>query len=86
MEAKMKKIKTFTHGELSISEYEIYLRTLEAKPLLTVKETSDYFGIGINRIQSIVNDTNLEFVISIGKRKMVSIEGFKNHLKKIRKV
>ena len=44
---------------------------LEAKPLLTLKEASQYTGIGINKLQDMSNERNCNYVLFVGRKRML---------------
>ena len=43
---------------------------LEAKPLLTLKEASQYTGIGINKLRDMSNERNCNYVLFVGRKRM----------------
>ena len=45
-------------------------RPLEAKPLLTLKEASQYTGIGINKLRDMSNERNCNYVLFVGRKRM----------------
>jgi len=44
---------------------------------ISTKEASEWSGIGINRLRSIMNDDNCPFVMYVGMRKRVKFDAFK---------
>ena len=44
--------------------------SLEAKPLLTLKEASQYTGIGINKLRDMSNERNCNYVLFVGRKRM----------------
>lgn len=48
--------------------------TLDAKPLLTLREAAAYTGIGINKLRELSNDDNCNFVLFVGNRRMFKRE------------
>ena len=43
---------------------------LEAKPILTLKEASQYTGIGINKLRDMSNERNCNYVLFVGRKRM----------------
>lgn len=44
--------------------------SLENKPLLTLKEASQYTGIGINKLRDMSNERNCDYVLFVGRKRM----------------
>ena len=44
--------------------------SLGAKPLLTLKEASQYTGIGINKLRDMSNERNCNYVLFVGRKRM----------------
>ena len=58
---------------VSLNEYAAYLRVLGAKPFLTAKEASTLFGIGYNRLNSIMKRPDANFIMKVGNRKQTYV-------------
>ncbi len=56
------------------------MRILSIKPYLTVNEASDFFGIGINKVDKISKEPNCEFVLRVGRKKLINREKFAVYL------
>ena len=41
------------------------------KPTLTLEEAASYFGIGINKLRNMTNDSNCSFVLWNGSKRMI---------------
>lgn len=52
----------------------------QCKPLLTLKEASQYTGIGINRLRQLTNEDGCEYVLFIGNKRMIKMDRFLNFL------
>lgn len=48
---------------------------LESKPLLTLKEASQYTGIGINKLREMSNERSCNYVLFVGRKRMFKREG-----------
>lgn len=48
----------------------IAVTSLDTKPLLTLKEASQYTGIGINKLREMSNEKNCNFVLFVGRKRM----------------
>lgn len=53
------------------------------KPSLTLKEASEYTGIGVNKLREISNQKNCDFVFWVGQKRMFKRELLDKYLKKI---
>lgn len=51
--------------------------TIPIKYTMTTKEASEWSGIGINRLRSIMKRKKCPFVMNVGGRKLVRVEVFK---------
>ena len=61
--------------EIRVSEYPAYAgMPLELKPLLTLKEASRYTGIGINKLRDMSNERNCDYVLFVGRKRMLKRE------------
>ena len=49
---------------------------------LTVKEAAEYSNIGINRIESMLNSPMCNFVLHVGKKKLVKRKEFERYLER----
>lgn len=47
---------------------------LESKPLLTLKEASQYTGIGINKLREMSNERSCNYVLFVGRKRMFKRE------------
>lgn len=54
---------------------------LEAKPLLTLKEASCYTGIGIKKLREMSNEKNCDYVIFVGRKRMLKREALLQFLR-----
>lgn len=52
------------------------------KSNLTLEEASAYFGIGINKLRDITNDSNCKFVIWCGNKRLIKRKLFDEYLEK----
>ena len=61
--------------EIRVSDYPAYAgMPLESKPLLTLKEASLYTGIGINKLRDMSNERNCDYVLFVGRKRMLKRE------------
>lgn len=49
---------------------------------LTVREAAEYSNIGINRIDDMLNDPTCNFVLHVGKKRLVKRKEFEKFLEK----
>ena len=49
---------------------------------LTIKETAEYSNIGINKIETMLNNPMCSFVLYVGKRRLVKRKEFEKFLEK----
>ena len=49
---------------------------------LTTREAAEYSNIGINRIESMLNDPMCSFVLHVGKKRLVKRKEFERFLEK----
>ncbi len=49
---------------------------------LTVKEAAEYSNIGINKIDSMLNNSMCTFVLRVGKKRLVKRKEFEKYLEK----
>lgn len=52
------------------------------KANLTIKEAAEYSNIGINKIESLLNDPMCSFVLYIGRKKLVKRKEFERFMEK----
>lgn len=50
------------------------------KACLTLEESSQYFGIGINKIRELTNGDDCEFVLWVGTKRLIKREAFEKYL------
>ncbi|CDC41079.1 excisionase [Clostridium sp. CAG:352] len=50
------------------------------KILLTVKETSELFNIGENKIKELTNDNDCKFVLWNGSKRLIKRKAFEDYL------
>ena len=53
---------------------------LDAKPLLTLKEASIYTGIGINKLREMSNENSCDYVLYVGRKRMLKREALLHFL------
>lgn len=44
--------------------------TLEQKPLLTLREASEYTGIGVNKLRDLSNERSCSYVLFVGRKRI----------------
>ncbi len=49
---------------------------------MTVKEAAEYSNIGINKIDSMLNNSMCTFVLRVGKKRLVKRKEFEKYLEK----
>lgn len=52
------------------------------KPNLTIKEASEYFSIGQNKLRDITADARCDFVLYVGTKRLIKRQAFENWLAK----
>lgn len=52
------------------------------KTTLTIREAAEYSNIGINKIESIINGPNCDFVLYVGKKRLVKRKQFEMYIDK----
>lgn len=62
------------------------MEILKIKPYLTVKEASSYFGIGENRIADMLRDSECDFVLRVGIKKLVKKDKLAHYLESIKQI
>lgn len=55
---------------------------ISEKVLLTVEEAASYSNIGINKISDLLNNLLCEFVLYVGKKRLVKRKEFEKYIKK----
>ncbi|HFZ6510692.1 TPA: excisionase [Streptococcus agalactiae] len=78
--SKEQKTKNTKFGELTYGEYANLMAALAQKDLLTMNEATVFFSIGRTRLQRIVNQPDVDFLIMSGKQKLISREKFRSYL------
>ena len=53
------------------------------KSNLTLEEAAGYFGIGINKLRQLTNDSNCEFVLWCGSKRLIKRKKFEEYLSKM---
>lgn len=48
--------------------------SIYTKPLLTLKEASQYTGIGINKLRAMSNEKDCDYVLFVGRKRMFKRE------------
>lgn len=74
----MKRRNVYLNNSTSATQVPVWERFL-----LTVKEASDYFNIGENKMHRIANDymdSDYKFVVQNGSRTMINRKKFENFL------
>ena len=51
------------------------------KSNLTLEEASEYFGIGVNKLREISSADNCEFVLWVGRKRLIKRKLLEEHLK-----
>ena len=59
-----------------------YYVPISEKVLLTVEEAASYSNIGINKISELLNNTLCEFVLHVGKKRLVKRKEFEKYIEK----
>lgn len=52
----------------------------EEKLTLTVREAATISNIGINRIYELTNDPDCDFVIFVGRKRLIKVDKFKKFI------
>ncbi len=52
----------------------------EKRPLLSLKEASEYFGINLAKLNRIANDPKCPYVLKNGKKNLIKREAMLEHL------
>lgn len=59
-----------------------YYVPISEKVLLTVEEAASYSNIGINKISELLNNPLCEFVLYVGKKRLVKRKEFEKYIEK----
>lgn len=59
-----------------------YYVPISEKVLLTVEEAASYSNIGINKISELLNNPLCEFVLHVGKKRLVKRKEFEKYIEK----
>ena len=59
-----------------------YYVPISEKVLLTVEEAASYSNIGINKISELLNTPLCEFVLHVGKKRLVKRKEFEKYIEK----
>ena len=60
----------------------IYYVPISEKVLLTVEEAASYSNIGVNKISELLNNPLCEFVLHVGKKRLVKRKEFEKYIEK----
>lgn len=52
------------------------------KTTLTIKEAAEYSNIGINKIESLINGPNCDFVLYVGKKRLIKRKQFEQFIER----
>ncbi len=53
---------------------------LKDKPMMTISEASEYFGIGKNKLYEMSDDPNCKFVLWVGSKRLLKKEKLHEYL------
>ena len=53
------------------------------KSNLTLEEASEYYNIGVKKIKELTNSENCEFVLWVGKKRLIKRKQFDEYIKTI---
>lgn len=59
-----------------------YYVPISEKVLLTVEEAASYSNIGVNKISELLNNPLCEFVLHVGKKRLVKRKDFEKYIEK----
>jgi len=59
-----------------------YYVPISEKVLLTVEEAASYSNIGVNKISELLNNPLCEFVLHVGKKRLVKRKEFEKYIEK----
>ena len=59
-----------------------YYVPISEKVLLTVEEAASYSNIGVNKISELLNNPLWEFVLHVGKKRLVKRKEFEKYIEK----
>ena len=52
------------------------------KTTLTIREAAEYSNIGINKIENLINGPNCDFVLYVGRKRLVKRKQFEQFIEK----
>ncbi len=80
MKEQKERVKKTILGTMPYDEYADLITALSHKDFLTVHEASVFFGVGINKMYTLVRTPGMDFVVWYGKQRMVSREKFRDYI------
>ena len=52
------------------------------KTTLTIREAAEYSNIGINKIENLINSPNCDFVLYVGRKRLIKRKQFEQFIEK----
>lgn len=52
------------------------------KTTLTIREAAEYSNIGINKIENLINGPNCDFVLYVGRKRLIKRKQFEKFIEK----
>ena len=52
------------------------------KTTLTIREAAEYSNIGINKIENLINGPNCDFVLYVGRKRLIKRKHFEQFIEK----
>ena len=52
------------------------------KTTLTIREAAEYSNIGINKIENLINGPNCDFVLYVGRKRLIKRKQFEQFIEK----
>ena len=52
------------------------------KTTLTIRETAEYSNIGINKIENLINGPNCDFVLYVGRKRLIKRKQFEQFIER----
>ena len=52
------------------------------KTTLTIREAAEYSNIGINKIEKLINGSNCDFVLYVGRKRLIKRKQFEQFIEK----
>lgn len=52
------------------------------KTTLTIREAAEYSNIGINKIENLINGPNCDFVLYVGKKRLIKRKQFEQFIER----